>query len=378
MAQSPEQKKSYAVIKKFLGVNTKANRTAIQEDEFAWLENAMPVGYANLKTLPTYSNLGITFTQPVMAMFNVNIGLTDYLIAFETDGSAEYVNLQTLTKGTLAAAATFTAAPVTASASAGTFQEIHVPAPGYHQFYAGGTVTGTFAVGMTLIGNGIPANTKIISITGGGFYNVNQPVGNIGPIAVTGTTVSVTGTLACSQWQNQYLLIQDPIKGYFTWDGTNLINVGSLSGIGIVSGGSGYNTAPTITISAPNQTGGTQATAIATITNTAGQVINILVTSGGTGYTTVPQVTLDAPPAPGIKATAAAAISGGNVVGISIITTGSGYVSNPNVSITGGGGSGATATATIDRGSINSIILDRKSTRLNSSHIPLSRMPSSA
>ena len=101
MAQSPEQKKSYAVIKKFLGVNTKANRTAIQEDEFAWLENAMPVGYANLKTLPTYSNLGITFTQPVMAMFNVNIGLTDYLIAFETDGSAEYVNLQTLTKGTL-------------------------------------------------------------------------------------------------------------------------------------------------------------------------------------------------------------------------------------------------------------------------------------
>ena len=49
MAQSPEQKKSYQVIKQFKTVNTKANRTAIDETEFSWLENAMPVGYSNLK-----------------------------------------------------------------------------------------------------------------------------------------------------------------------------------------------------------------------------------------------------------------------------------------------------------------------------------------
>ena len=48
-----EQKKSYQVVKQFKGLNTKANRTAITEDEFSWLENAMPIGYANLKVVPT-------------------------------------------------------------------------------------------------------------------------------------------------------------------------------------------------------------------------------------------------------------------------------------------------------------------------------------
>ena len=32
-----EQKKSYKVVKEFKGVNTKANRTAIDENEFSWL-----------------------------------------------------------------------------------------------------------------------------------------------------------------------------------------------------------------------------------------------------------------------------------------------------------------------------------------------------
>ena len=103
-----EQKKSYEVVKNFRGVNTKANRTAIGDDEFYWLENAMPVGYANLKITPTYDNLGsITFSHTVINFFSANIGLDDYLIAFEDDGSCEYVNLTTNTKGTLASAGTF-------------------------------------------------------------------------------------------------------------------------------------------------------------------------------------------------------------------------------------------------------------------------------
>jgi hypothetical protein len=37
-----EQKKSYQVVKQFKGLNTKANRTAIDETEFSWIENAQP------------------------------------------------------------------------------------------------------------------------------------------------------------------------------------------------------------------------------------------------------------------------------------------------------------------------------------------------
>ncbi len=51
-----EQKKSYKVIKQFRGVNTKANRTALEEGEFSWLENAMPIGYANIKTISGEKN----------------------------------------------------------------------------------------------------------------------------------------------------------------------------------------------------------------------------------------------------------------------------------------------------------------------------------
>ena len=47
-----EQKKSYAVVKQFRGLNTKANRTAIDENEFNWIENAQPIGYANIKIIP--------------------------------------------------------------------------------------------------------------------------------------------------------------------------------------------------------------------------------------------------------------------------------------------------------------------------------------
>ena len=103
-----EQKKSYEVVKNFRGVNTKANRTAIGDDEFYWLENAMPVGYANLKITPTYDAVGsVTFSHTVVNFFSANIGLDDYLIAFEDDGSCEYVNLTTNFKGTVAAAGTF-------------------------------------------------------------------------------------------------------------------------------------------------------------------------------------------------------------------------------------------------------------------------------
>jgi hypothetical protein len=111
-----EQKKSYEVVKQFKGINTKANRTAIGDDEFYWLENAMPIGYGNLKITPTYSNVGsVTFANTVTYFSSAGINLVDYLIAFETDGSAEYVRLDTNTKGTIAAAGTFSGSGVNTS-----------------------------------------------------------------------------------------------------------------------------------------------------------------------------------------------------------------------------------------------------------------------
>ncbi len=57
-----EQKKSYHVTKDFKGLNTKANRTAIQENEFAWIENVMPIGYK-----------GYNILTPIMLTFGIQL-----------------------------------------------------------------------------------------------------------------------------------------------------------------------------------------------------------------------------------------------------------------------------------------------------------------
>ena len=82
-----EQKKSYQVVKQFKGLNTKANRTSIDESELYWLENIQPIGFGNLKVIPNYSqvydsgNTAVTFTSTVY-LYSINIGITDYIVSF--------------------------------------------------------------------------------------------------------------------------------------------------------------------------------------------------------------------------------------------------------------------------------------------------------
>jgi FtsP/CotA-like multicopper oxidase with cupredoxin domain len=78
---------------------------------------------------------------------------------------------------------------------------------------------------------------------------------------------------------------------------TGIINYISING-----GGSGYTSAPSVTITGG---GGTGAAAVATVT--AGAITAITVTNVGSGYTSVPTVTIAAPPA-GVTATATATI----------------------------------------------------------------------
>ena len=270
-----EQKKSYEVVKQFKGVNTKANRTAIGDDEFYWLENAMPIGYGNLKITPTYSSLGVTFANTVVHFCSGNLGLVDYLVAFEADGSAEYVNLNTNAKGTIAPAGTFTGA----------------------------------------------------------------------------------GGMNTSQWKNERILIVDPIKGYFTWDGTNLISVGGVGQIGIVQAGSGYTSAPAVIISAPNTANGVQATATATIT--ANAVSSITITESGTGYTSAPTVTFNGGGGSGANAVAGITTFATGTVSVLVTSGGTGYTnaSNLTVSISGGGGTNAAAQGIVAGGIVSQVVM---------------------
>jgi hypothetical protein len=202
-----EQRKSYFVSKDFKGVNVTNNRTAIGEGEFAWLENTQPIGFGNIRIINAPSNVaGVTFANTVSYMASANIQNTEFLFAFQEDGSAQYVNIETDTLGNLAASSTFS-----------------------------------------------NANVQIV------------------------------------QWKNERILIIDPNNGYKTWDGTNLVDIGSVGAVTINDGGTNY-TNVTVTFSAPDQTGGEQATGEAvTLANT---IVEILVTEPGTGYTAAPTITI--------------------------------------------------------------------------------------
>ena len=148
------------------------------------------------------------------------------------------------------------------------------------------------------------------------------------------------------------------------------VNESGVDAITITSGGTGYTTAPTISIP-----GGGGSGAAATATVSGGEVTAITITSGGTGYTSAPtisitgggtgatatatvgetNVTVTPPTAAGAAATAT--VSGGEVTAITITSGGTGYTSAPTISITGGGGTGATATATVSGGEVTAIII---------------------
>ena len=202
-----EQKKSYFVAKDFKGINVTNNRTAIGEGEFSWLENTQPIGFGNVRIVNAPDTIDtVTFANTVTYMASANIQNTEFLFAFQEDGSAQFVNIENNTQGNLAAANTFS-----------------------------------------------NSNVQIV------------------------------------QWKNERILIIDPANGYKTWDGTNLVDIGSVASVTINDGGSNY-TNVTVSFSAPDQTGGEQAAGEAvTLANT---IVEILVTEAGTGYTSPPTITI--------------------------------------------------------------------------------------
>ena len=279
---APEQKKSYQVSKNFKGVNTKANRTAIDETEFAWLENAMPIGYANIKVVPKQAtvkdsgNNAIVFGNTVTYLANANLGVSDYITAFEQNGRAEYVNLTSSTKGNIASAGTFSSANVTTT-----------------------------------------------------------------------------------QWKNERLVIADPNNGLFSWDGTNLVTIGSLGPIYVTNPGSGYTSPPTVTFSGgTHDVNGETATANASLTGNT--VSALTMTNPGTGYTVAPTVNLTGGGGTGATAVVGIVTFATGTVTISVTNPGSGYTNSANVVVNISGGSpttAATAQAVLQNGQIAAVVM---------------------
>ena len=126
-------------LRDFQGVNTQAYRTVIGDNQFAWLENVMPIGFGNAPAVPGPSGSLATWPTVIYYMRSVNLNGIDYEIGFGYNGAMYAVNLASYAVTTVAAAATFQG----------------------------------------------------------------------------------SGTTLC-QWENAQVVVVDPTKGYFTWNGTTL------------------------------------------------------------------------------------------------------------------------------------------------------------
>lgn len=103
------------VFREFGGMNTQAYRTSIKDQEFAWLENVMPIGFGNLRAVPAQSATLQTIVATASSRYTFNVAGADYVAIFCTDGSAYQVLLTTpYTITTIGAAATFSGSGVAA------------------------------------------------------------------------------------------------------------------------------------------------------------------------------------------------------------------------------------------------------------------------
>ena len=277
-------------LKDFAGVNTQADRTAIKQSQFSWLENIIPIGPGNLACVPAPSGALASTVSTILSWEYVNLNGNDRLIIFLTDGSAYQFDLvSTLVQ--IAPTSTFTGTP---RASQWKNERALIIATNGYWSWDGSSLVVLFNLvqGFTITapGSGYTSVPSIGFSGGGGSGAAATAI--IGLVAVS---ISAAGT------------------GYAVGDVLNLTGGTSIvqSQVQVTTTGAG---------------GSVTAVAIKTAGNYTVMPANPVATTGGFGT--------------GCTLTAIWGLAG-----ITLTNAGTGYTSTPTVSVTGGGGSGATVTA---------------------------------
>ena len=173
------------------------------------------------------------------------------------------------------------------------------------------TVSTSFSTANTVQGMfyfDTPDLETIIAATGGSLYKYDT--GSSTFSTTGGTVVNSSNQIEFAQLNNKLFVTDSTSNLQFT-NGTTFYRQGtSVLSITVSTQGLGYTgSTAAVTIGAPGLAYGTTASAIATVTS--GTISGVIVTNAGSGYITAPSVTIAAPPAGGghFTATATASIS---------------------------------------------------------------------
>ena len=187
MAEPRQAEHKFIALKKFKSVNTQPSREALKEDEFAWLENLMPIGDAFAEAVPGPGAAVATVGATISLMHFVNLGTVNYMICFTSAGGAQAVNLGTSATVTIAAGGTFTTPALDQWKSE---RAVIADPSGYYSwdgtlFHSPGSLA---TVSVTVGGSGYTA-VPAVSFSGGGGSNATATASIVG-----GSVVSVSLT----------------------------------------------------------------------------------------------------------------------------------------------------------------------------------------
>ena len=314
---SAEQRKSYKIVKNFKGLDTKANRTAIDRDEFSWIENAMPIGSGNIKIIPTSSTVSnsggntVVFSNTVSYLTSANLG-DDYILAAQTDGSMQYFDLLTNTQGNVAAAGTFSSSGV----SLAQYQNTNV--------FIGDPAKGLFSWD----------NSNLVAI------------GSVGVIAITNPGTGYTAA------PNVTISAPNQAGGVRATASATTTSANTVSSIFLTNAGSGYTQQPTVTITGGNGNG---ATAIAQLVSFAKGNVSVQITNGGSGYGANGSFYVIFSGGDGSGANGTAVVSGNAVTQVIMNNLGHNYNTAPSISFVNGAGTGANATVVVNTTGISDV-----------------------
>ena len=303
MAANRESNKPTQTLRDFRGVNTRNYRTVIHDNEFAWLENVMPIGSGNMVAVPGPGVSLASFPTTCYFMQAVNLNNVDYMIGFGTNGAGYSINLTTYAVSTFATAGTFQGSGTTLAQWQNTAIVIVDPTLGYFT-WDGTTLTnwvGTLqSLTITAIGTGYTSQPTAHFSSGTAAATVDIQVG-LATTTAAGTGYAVGDILTF-------------VGGTFNTAGQ--LKVASVNGSGGITGISlnltgDYTAAPSNPVSV---TGGYGSGATFTLNFGIGPVT---LTNKGSGYTGgVPTVSLTGGGGTGgaITAVLTAVPSGGTAV----------------------------------------------------------------
>lgn len=347
----------------FDGMNQSDSRMGMDDKDLFWVENFTRLGNGNYRTLPDEGSP--LYTAPIgktiVSFFFFNIGSTNYVINFLSDGTAVQVNSDTGANTTVSGVVnTFynTAVSIQLPCCAqwgSTYLLIanNITQNSYwvwdgSDLHAAGTLAPL--VTLTSSGSGYGSAPSVVAYGGSGSGATFLATVLNGSVVDIQLTDSGTGYEPGDQ-------VQLYISGGGSDDNAELVAVltsGSIASVTITNPGTGYT---------PGVYALTFASGGATGTYTVdatGTVISTQITDGSSGYTSSPAVTFVS--GGGFGASGVANLTSSGVASVTVVHGGTNFTSTPTITFVGGGGSGATGTAVMSAGAIASVTIINQGT----------------